>query len=89
MLGQFRVVNRHTSDITQPLVLSKGESISWERRPTQWTGWLWVEKENGCVGWVPEAWMKIDGTSAIMTRDYDATELTVNEGELLLGERVL
>ncbi len=88
MLGKFRVVNRHASETDQSLVLSMGELIRWERRKTHWPGWLWGVKETGIAGWIPEAWLAIDGASATLIRDYDATELNVSEGQMLQGELV-
>ena len=37
---------------------------------------------------MPEAWVTIEGDECVMLRDYDATELTVAEGDLLRCELV-
>jgi uncharacterized protein CbrC (UPF0167 family) len=55
--------------------------VRFERRPTEWPGWLWCERGDGVSGWAPESWVVIEGGSCRFLRDYDATELAVEAGE--------
>lgn len=80
---RFRVIKAHEPDETEPLTLFAGEQLQFERRPTEWEGWLWVRSKDGQMGWVPEAWVEAEGRFCVMTRDYDSTELAVEVGDYL------
>jgi len=61
-----------------------GEVLRWERRPTEWEGWLWCTDAKGVTGWVPEAYVeKLAAALCRTLREYHATELTVTPGEEL------
>jgi hypothetical protein len=66
-------------------MVSRGERLRCERRETQWEGWLWCAAPDGRAGWVPEPWVELAGEAGVMTRDYDAAELTVAPGDVLEG----
>ena len=85
---RYVVVSAHVPLPGEPLVISAGERLRWERRPTEWAGWLFCESAPGVRGWAPEAWLTIDGEEAVMVRDYDARELAVGEGDFVDGELV-
>jgi hypothetical protein len=80
---RYRVIQPHKSDATDPLIVSKGDLLYYERRQTKWDGWLWCWVLDGKSGWVPESWMEIEGDIGRMIREYNATELTVNRGDYL------
>ena len=63
--------------------MSRGERLSFERRATEWPGWIWCTHISGTSGWVPESWVEIRGDSCAMKRDYDATELSVRGDEVV------
>ena len=46
-------------------------------------GWVWALDPEGRGGWVPLAWLDRSGTPWRLTRDFDALELTVAEGEVV------
>ena len=54
-----------------------------ERPTTDIEGWVWAEDPEGRGGWVPLAWLDRSGTPWRLTRDFDALELTVAEGEVV------
>ena len=83
MANVYRVTIAHESEFKKPLLLSRGERLRFERRTTQWEGWLWCVTQDGQSGWIPEAWVDVEGDTCVMNRDYDATELTVAVGEAL------
>ena len=80
------IVRAHQSSDEKPLVVSRGERLSFERRKTEWPGWIWCIDKGGRSGWVPEAWVEITGDGCRMKKDYDATELTVSAGEQVTVE---
>jgi len=77
----YRVVASYRSPYTEPLVLQKGERMTWERRECEWPGWTWCTTEGGESRWVPENWLEKDGEYCVLQRDYTATELNVEKGE--------
>ena len=76
-----RVVEPHQPDSTAALIVRQGEHLHFERRKTEWAGWLWCTNNTGQSGWVPESWVEIQGGTAVLCRDYDATELAVKPGD--------
>ena len=83
MADIYRVAQAHEPDCRDPLVLNKGDTLDFERRKTKWDGWLWCSTQTGKSGWVPEPWVKVQGDSCVMERDYNALELSVQPGERL------
>ena len=79
----YRVTRAHKPDHGDPLLLTKGEVVPFERRRTKWDGWLWCSKPNGESGWIPESWVKIQEDNCVVERDYNARELAVRPGEML------
>jgi len=77
------VIKAYRSAYPDPLILKKGVTVKVEVRQTDWEGWLWTTTEKGNQGWVPERFVERDGGRGVLKRDYNATELTVSEGERL------
>jgi uncharacterized protein YgiM (DUF1202 family) len=84
----YRVNQCYESSFDEPLVVCKGERLEFERRDSRWAGWIWCTSGSGKTGWVPESWVRIEGNSCVMKRDYSAVELTVREGEKLSTELI-
>jgi hypothetical protein len=70
-----------------PIKLQKGEVVTIQKRESdpQWKGWIYCLDQVGVGGWVSEAYLDIDEHTAIVIRDYDATELEVLIGESIYG----
>jgi uncharacterized protein YgiM (DUF1202 family) len=77
-----RVIKKHKSDLSDPLILKKGENVKIEHKKTKWHGWIWCISYNGNKGWVPESYLKIYDKIAEVLEDYNAIELTVKKGEI-------
>ncbi|MEW6050542.1 MAG: SH3 domain-containing protein [Candidatus Zixiibacteriota bacterium] len=75
------VKSAHTATYTDPLIVSENEIVEVGRRDSEYQGWLWCTAKSGKSGWVPEKYLEWKGDKGIMSRDYDATELTVDVGE--------
>jgi hypothetical protein len=86
--SRYRAKKSYEASTDNPLIVTEGERLIFERRPTEWPGWLWCETESDQSGWVPESWVEIYGSICVMRVDYDATELTVEQGEELTGRHV-
>ena len=81
----YRAVRTHEPDSLEPLVLSTGDLLHFERKQTEWDGWLWCSKPSGQSCWVPESWVKVKGDTCVLERDYSALELAIQPSELLEG----
>jgi len=80
---KYHVIKAYESESPDPLKVRAGDRLRYERRQTQWPGWIWCTSETGKCGWVPEAWVEIEGDSCVMKRDYEAVELSVNTCDIL------
>jgi len=83
---KYRVIKKHRPIPAEPLLVPRGKKITFERKPTQWEGWIRCFSSGGVSGWVPEAWVKIEGNTCVLLRDYDATELRVDVEEIVISE---
>jgi hypothetical protein len=86
MQPSFRVIKPHRAAFQKPLTARKGERLTFERRRSEWEGWLWCTARSGESGWVPESWVELEAESCILLRDYTAFELSVQCGELLTAD---
>ncbi len=66
--------------------MGKGDRLSFERKETEFAGWIWCTNDSGKEAWVPENWVDIEGDSCVMKRDYNAIELSVETDEVLTIE---
>jgi len=78
-----RVKANYTSSSLNPLYIMKGESVVVTYESDEWPGWIWCINKEGKSGWAPVNYLEITEGSAVAKRDYDATELTVREGDEL------
>jgi len=85
---RFRAVQAYDASCPDPLVASRGLCLRIERRPSEWPGWVWGTDPAGQASWVPECWLRIEGDTAELLRDYDATELSVQPGDVVTGDLV-
>ncbi len=79
----YLVKRSYTAAYPESLVIRQGTRIRFERKPTEWPGWIWCTVESGKSAWVPEAWVEINGNCCVLKRDYDSRELTVQPGDAL------
>lgn len=82
--SRWRVIEDHTPEASQPLCAGAGDLLRFERRPTEWDGWLWCTDRKGLQAWVPEAWVSVEGATCRMKKDYTSLELTVRESDVLV-----
>jgi SH3-like domain-containing protein len=75
-----RVAVGHTSTFPDPLVAPAGTKLTLEPRSSEFAGWVWCRDAAGTGAWVPEAFLTINGEVAMLTVDYDSTEMTVVAG---------
>jgi len=78
-----KIVKSYITRFTDPIILKKGEHVKTGKKDNRWVGWIWCKTENGNEGWAPENILEINQTEALVTADYNATELSVAVGEEL------
>jgi hypothetical protein len=83
---KVRAIAPHAAASTAPLKAKRGEFITCGQSDDEWPGWIWCTNADGKSGWVPEVFIQMRGERGWMVRDYDATELSVREGEELQVE---
>ncbi|MFX1572771.1 MAG: SH3 domain-containing protein [Promethearchaeota archaeon] len=83
----YLVIEDYDSDYTEPLVITKGEVLIIGEKESEWSGWIWCTNKFGISRWVPAKYLEIRGKTCKMEQDYEATELSVKIGELLIAEK--
>lgn len=79
-----RVIVDYRAPFSDPIQANQGDMVTLDpRRETNIPGWVWCMNESGRSGWVPKAYVEIQGTSGKMLCSYDAIELTVGVGNIL------
>ncbi len=91
--GSFaRTVKPYQRFYENPVAVRAGDAVTVDKKRSKDTdvlGWLWVRGPDDREGWAPEAWLTGDGDQRLMSRDFNAIELTVAAGEtveMLFGE---
>jgi uncharacterized protein YgiM (DUF1202 family) len=79
----LKVIKNHKSEFHVPMVAKKGEIVEGQERETEWKGWLWCRNSSGVHGWVPKTYLESSSKTGNFQflKDYNARELTVNEGQ--------
>jgi hypothetical protein len=85
---RFRVRKPHEPDSGEVLSVKQGARLEFERRPTEWEGWIWCTSPGGPSAWVPESWVTVEGRSCVMLKDYVSRELALEAGVEVTGEFV-
>lgn len=83
---QHRVIKPHKPSSRDILTVRRGDVLRFERRPSEWPGWLYCTNADGKSGWAPESWVIISGDTCRFERDYDSTELLVEAGDMVTIE---
>ena len=82
--AKVRVTASRPRDHIVTIHVSAGEAIRVGHRNQTYPAFVWCAAENGGHGWVPEEYLEtIAEQEAVARRDYDASQLTVVEGDTL------
>jgi hypothetical protein len=76
-----RVIEDYSAQYSDPIVMSSGQRLKLGERGTEDDRWIWCSGEDGKSGWVPLAYIEMDGESATARCDYSAIELSARTGE--------
>lgn len=86
---RYRVVKDYRSPYPDPIVFQRGEKVKVCQEFAEypdWKNWVWCEGKDGKKAWVPKQYLDGDG---ILNRDYDAMELSVQTGEILVVHEIV
>jgi len=81
--GYFRAIAAHQAAPYGNLIISKGDVLQAETRPSEWPGWVWVTTSNQVSGWMPLAYLDPDGAAWRAVCDYRDVELSVQPADTL------
>ena len=48
--SKWRVIADHVAEPSEPLRVRAGDLLGFERRPTEWQGWIWCTDSGGGGG---------------------------------------
>lgn len=77
------VTKAHQRSYDDPITLKKGDEVRITKREL-WDDeypWVWAINAEGKEGWVPETFIQGDEEQGLAKYDYNALEITVEEGE--------
>ncbi|HEY6581114.1 MAG TPA: SH3 domain-containing protein [Rubrobacter sp.] len=81
--GSYKVVADYRAAYPDPIVMKAGERLRVGVRDEDNDAWVWCTESSGKSGWVPVAYVRLDGEAGTALRDYSAVELSVRTGETL------
>lgn len=84
----YRAVKPWQPHYPDPIRGAAGDRLALGRRDDEYPGWVWATDDDGRAGWVPEAWLRVDGVIGILLRDYTAAELPLSPGDVVSGDIV-
>jgi len=89
MMTRYRAVKPWKVVYTDPVRGAAGDRFALGRRDDEYPGWVWATAADGRAGWLPESWLRVEGESGVLLRDYTAAELPLEPGDVVDGEVVL
>jgi hypothetical protein len=78
-----KAIKPHQPEFSDILQANTGEVLKFERRPTEYPGWIWCTNAQAVQAWVPTNWVSIEGDECRMNRDYVSKELRLAVGEIV------
>ena len=87
-VSRYKVIKSYKVAYSDPIIARSGERLRFERRESEWAGWIWCRAADGREGWVPESRVAVDVDECRLLRDYSAAELTAGAGEKLTVEEI-
>jgi hypothetical protein len=79
---KFYAIKDYRKYYEDPIIVQTGEQITWTPKDSEWAGWRWcIHPATKKEGWVPENALQINGSSALVLRNYSAAELNAKTNE--------
>ncbi len=83
-----RITTAYQSAYPDPLKVKAGETLTVAKNDTEWPGFVWCTNQSGKGGWMPENYINRKGSVGLARCDYEATELSVNVGQIVTIHQV-
>ena len=80
---QYQVIEKYDSAYSNPIKFKAGETLRIGTRDDEYEGWIRVTTMCGNEGWAPEQYINNQLIPPQATRNYDATELSTESGQIL------
>ena len=77
--SDYQVIDR------QPVMLTKGETVTITKPDRVWPGWVAVMTSTNRKTHIPGSHLAIDGDTATLLNDFDSTDLCVKQGDKVLS----
>jgi len=87
-MATYQAVKAWQIVYADPIRGAAGDRLALGRRDDEYPGWVWATAADGRAGWVPEGWLRVEGESGVLRRDYTAAELALAPGDRVTGELV-
>lgn len=87
-MPSYRAVKAWPIHYPDPIRGVAGDRLALGRRDDEYPVWIWATNAADRAGWVPESWLRVEGGSGILLRDYTAAELPLEPGDMVSGELV-
>ena len=81
--GVATVIADHRPKSGEPLRLLSGDRVTVGRADDEFPEWRLCRVDRSRRGWIHESFIDITAGIGVLRNDYDATELTVNEGDVV------
>lgn len=81
------VIEDYQSAYPDSFTVNKGEILKIKKKESDWNGWIWCVKDTGEGRWIPMDYLDIHENKAKIIKDYNAIELTVATGQILVIEK--
>ena len=89
---RFRVHIHYESPYPGSIVFGVGERVAVGEEfadDPDWENWVRCYATGGREAWVPRQFLDIDGGRGVFSRQYDARELTVTPGDIIIAEEII
>jgi hypothetical protein len=81
-MTRLRATTAHVIPERPPIHVVPGQRVQTGEHDTQWPAFVFVTTSDG-AGWVPGRYLDTSSDTAVVTADYDTTELATTAGEEL------
>lgn len=98
-MNTYIVVEKWIASYENPITLKNGDRVcidlSVKEPDSEWANWVWCTSATYKTGWVPIQILKVlesnsdNLQTAIVTEDYSAHELTINKGDIVVGNTTI
>ncbi len=90
---KYQVIKMHRNEFPNPIIISKGDRLIIGEKSDEheaWDDWCFCETQDQIKGWVPKQVIKwVSDSEGEALENYCAKEMDVNDGEILIGAKIL